>query len=113
MTYRIQPEWGPDPNWNQQRIGLEVEFHAAAGPDAPAAMREVAHWALADSSEVCIAVDEQRGRVQEASGPDGWMVGLTAHVLHCGDVRRPLDGGQEQFVREVKRRLTSLGMTEK
>lgn len=29
------------------------------------------------------------------------------------DVRRPLDGGEHQFVLEVKRRLASLGMSER
>jgi hypothetical protein len=113
MTYRIRQEWGADRNWKQQRVGYQLEMHADADPDAPAALREVAQWALADGTDVCVAMDEQTGRVQPAKGPDGWTVELTAHVLHCGDVRRPVDGGERRFVREVKQRLASLGMTEK
>ena len=114
MTYRVRQEWGADPNWSQQRIGFELEIHAdAADPDAPAAMRDVAQWAFADGGEVCVAMDEEKGRILPATGPHGWTVELTAHVLHCGDVRRPLDGGEQRFALEVKQRLASLGMTEK
>jgi 3-deoxy-D-arabino-heptulosonate 7-phosphate (DAHP) synthase class II len=112
MTYRVQTDWGSDANWNQQRIGLELELHATASPDAEAALREVAEWALPERTDVCITVDEPMGRVQRASGPDGWVVELTAHVLHCGDVRRAVDDAQQDFVREVKHRLSSAGVKE-
>lgn len=113
MTYRVQSELGADPNWKQQRIGFELELHCPAHPDAAAAMREIAEWVLADGNDVCVSMDTPKGRTQQATGSAGWLLELRAHVLHCGDVRRPVDGGVQQFMQKVKSRLASLDMAER
>jgi hypothetical protein len=130
ITYRVQPEWGSDPNWNQQKVGLEIELHGSVNPgarngrDPPpddrtrsasyAALREVAQWALgAAEGDVCVTIDQYYGGLQHDPSADAWVVELVAHVLHCGSVRRPLDAGEQDYVRQVTRRLSSLGVAEK
>jgi hypothetical protein len=120
MTYRVLAEWGSDESWNRLKIGLQLELHAPTGPkvaphpELSEAFREVARWALdIDSKEVCVALDDGAERVQYEPGSDAWTAELTAHVLHCGDVRRPVDSGQSDFVEEVRRRLSSLGVQQK
>jgi hypothetical protein len=130
ITYRVQPEWGSDANWNQQKVGLEIELHGSPSADAPErptqpaddrsrhasyeALREVARWALGTADgEVCVTIDPYFGGVQHDPSADTWVVELVAHVLHCGSVRRPLDGGEQDYVRQVTRRLSSIGVAEK
>jgi hypothetical protein len=122
MTYRVSPEWGTDEAWRQLKIGFEIEMHGsgAAGADellaneearsrSQAALREVAEWALeVDAPNVAVAIDGDRTEVQMEAGR--WEVTLTAHVLHAGRVRHGVDGHETQYVREVQRRLSSVGV---
>ena len=112
MRYRVQPEWGPDPSWNQQRIGFALELHAASAPEARAAMREVLEWAVADGAEVKVTIDATSAPAKKALGPEGWLEELTAHILHDGDVRRPLDRSEQGLVRLIQQRLKDLGVAE-
>jgi hypothetical protein len=124
MTYRISPEWGTDEKWRQQKIGFEIEVHGSGPADSPdllgdaeararsqAALHEVAEWALAVATpEVAVAIDGDRSEVQLE--PGGWAVTLTAHVLHAGRVRHGVDEQETEYVREVRRRLSSVGVHE-
>jgi hypothetical protein len=129
ISYRILPEWGTDPQGQSQRIGFELALRAVANPDAPtkqeppmddparfashAALEEIARWILAGGEpEVCVAIDRYDGRVQHDPRRNGWVVELAAHVLHCGDVRRPPGLEQQRHVDEAKRRMASVGLQE-
>jgi hypothetical protein len=129
MTYRISPVWGPDSGWTLQKVGFDVELYAVADPASTskgsppsrhaalpcsyAAAREVAEWALGDGGQdVCIAIDAFDDRIVHRPRTSHWVVELVAHVLHCDDLRRPIDEMERRYVGGVKLRLATLGVPE-
>jgi hypothetical protein len=129
VTYRVFLAWGPDADWKLHKVGFDVELHAAANPDAPSeephiddparraayqALRRMAEWALGPTQPgVCFTFDDYTGRVVHEPAMHRWAVELVAHVLHCEDVRRPLDESEHNYVRDVKKRLASVDVPEK
>jgi hypothetical protein len=117
MTYHVLPEWGADAKWNQQRIGFQVELQGVVRDDADAsrnALREVAEWAFGEGADdVKLSIDPSRGNVLHEPSKKAWLVELVGHVLHQGDVRHAVDASEEHYVREVKERLSSIGISER
>jgi hypothetical protein len=117
MTYHVLPEWGADTKWHQQRIGFQLELQGVVRDDADAsrnALREVAEWAFGEGAgDVKLSIDPPRGNVVHEPSKNAWIVELVGHVLHPGDVRRAVDAHEEDYVREVKERLSSLGISER
>lgn len=128
VTFRVLPEWGTDAHWHQQRVGFQIELHGSGWRDGdPAAvpslddpevaachdaLREVATWAFGGGTDdVVISMDPFGGKVVQNAN-HSWKVEVVGHVLHRGDVRRPVDAAEEAYLGEVKKRLQSLDIGE-
>jgi hypothetical protein len=130
VTYHVLPEWGADRSWHQQRTGFQVELHGVVDPEADAsagppldahaictsngALEDIAAWAFgAGDDRVSVTIDPSRGRVIREPAMDAWVVELVGHVLHSGDVRRPVDDAEVHYLAAIKERLSSAGASER
>jgi hypothetical protein len=91
---------------------MSTDDHASDAVHA--ALREIAEWAFGSgTADVSLSIDRDRGNVIHEPARNAWVVELVGHVLHRGDVRRAADASEEHYVREVKDRLSSLGIAER
>jgi hypothetical protein len=124
VVWSVYPEWGPDAQWHQQKVGYDVELAGThfqpEHPPSPGctectqiydALRRIAEWILPkaecdsryeiDDFDRRLAMSRHHGLRQD--------VALTIRIVHRDDYRRPIDDGEGASLAEMERNLSALG----